>query len=122
MAAIAELNEQIRAYDQQIDKLVDDKYPEAAHLCKVGGVGPITGLIYVLTVENPERFHCSRDVGPYLGLTRRRRQSGDGDPELRITKAGDGFLRRLLVQCAQHILVLIGIENRGKTVTSRGAL
>lgn len=108
MAAIAELNEQIRAYDRQIDKLVEEKYPEAAHLCKVGGVGPITGLTYVLTVENPERFHCSRDVGPYLGLTRRRRQSGDVDPALRITKAGDGFLRRLLVQCAQHILGPLG--------------
>jgi transposase len=59
-------------------------------------------------VENPERFHCSRDVGPYLGLTRRRRQSGDVDPALRITKAGDGFLRRLLVQCAQHILGPLG--------------
>lgn len=67
MAAIAELNEQIRAYDRQIDKLIDDKYPEAAHLCKVGGVGPITGLTYVLTVENPGRFHRSRDVGRIWG-------------------------------------------------------
>jgi hypothetical protein len=65
----------------------------AAHLRKVDGIRSVTGLAYVLTVEDPGRFCGSRDVGPYLGLTRRRRQSGDGDPELRITKAGDGFLR-----------------------------
>lgn len=108
MEAIAQLNEQIRAYDRKIDELIADKYPEAAHLCKVGGVGPITALTYVLTVEDPERFRSSRDVGPYLGLTRRRRQTGDDDPELKISKAGDGFLRRLLVQCAHHILGPLG--------------
>lgn len=108
MESIAQLNKQIRAYEQQIDELIADKYPEAAHICKVNGVGPVTGLTYVLTVEDPGRFRRSRDVGPYLGMTRRRRQSGDGDPALKITKAGDGFLRRLLVQCAHYILGPLG--------------
>lgn len=108
MEAIALLNKQIRAYERRIEKLIEDKYPEAAHVGKVDGVGPITALTYVLTVEDPGRFRSSRDVGPYLGMTRRRRQSGDDDPELRISKAGDGFLRRLLVQCAHHILGPLG--------------
>jgi transposase len=104
MEVIAQLNQQIRAYERQIDTLIADKYPEAAHLCQVNGVGPITALTFVLTVEDPGRFLKSREVGPYLGLTRRRHQSGMDDPALRISKAGDGFLRRLLVQCAHYIL------------------
>jgi transposase len=58
----------------------------------------------VLTIENPKRIERSRNVGAYLGLPPRQRQSGQRDPELRITKAGDRELRRLLVQCAQYIL------------------
>lgn len=108
MESIEHLNKQVRAYERCIEQLIEDKYPEAAHVSKVDGVGPITALTYVLTVEDPGRFRSSREVGPYLGLTRRRRQSGDEDPELKISKAGDGFLRRLLVQCAHHILGPLG--------------
>jgi transposase len=108
MKSIEQLNEQIGAYDEHIEQLIEEKYPEAAHVSKVDGVGPITALTYVLTVEDPRRFRSSRDVGPYLGLTRRRRQSGDEDPELKISKAGDGFLRRLLVQCAHYIIGPLG--------------
>lgn len=108
MKAIEQLNEEIRAYDRQIEQLIEDKYPEAAHIRKVDGIGPITALTYVLTVEDPGRFRRAREVGPYLGLTRRRHQTGDDDPELKITKAGDGLLRRLLVQCAHHILGPLG--------------
>lgn len=108
MEAIENLTKQIRAYDRSIGQLVEDEYPAAAHVAKVDGVGPITALTFVLTVEDPGRFRSSRDIGPYLGLTRQRRQSGDGDPELRISKAGDGFLRRLLVQCAHYIIGPLG--------------
>jgi transposase len=108
MESIEHLNKQVRAYERCIEQLIEDKYPEAAHVSKVDGVGPITALTYVLTVEDPGRFRSSRDVGPYLGLTRRRRQSGDEDPELKISKAGDGFLRRLLVQCAHYIIGPLG--------------
>ena len=66
-------------------------------LRKVSGVGPITALAYVLTLEDPKRFIKSRDVGPAIGLVPRRDQSGDRDPQLRITKTGDAYLRRLLV-------------------------
>lgn len=80
------------------------EYPETALLEQVGGVGPITSLRYVLTIEDPRRIDRSRNVGAYLGLRPKQRQSGQRDPELRITKAGDRDLRRLLVQCSQQIL------------------
>ena len=65
--------------------------------------GAVTSLTYILTLEEPRRFARSRAVGAYLGLRPRQRQSGERDPALRITKAGDRDLRRLLVQCAQYI-------------------
>lgn len=78
--------------------------PDAARLMTVKGVGPLTALTFVRTIEDPHRFAHSRDVGAYLGLTPRQAQSGARDPQLPISKAGDIRLRRLLVQCAHHIL------------------
>jgi transposase len=77
----------------------------------VNGVGPLTALRYVLTIEDPRRIERSRNVGAYLGLRPRQRQSGQRDPELRITKAGDRELRCSLVQCAQHILGPFGKDS-----------
>ncbi len=94
VAMIAELNKQIAGYDAEIERLARERYPEAAGPRQVNGVGPITSLTYVLTIEDPRRFRRSRDVGSYLGLTPRRDQSGQSDPQLHITKAGDAFLRR----------------------------
>ena len=76
---------------------------ETQQLQQVAGVGALTALAYVLTLEEPERFNSSRAVGPYLGLRPKKRQSGDKDPGLRITKAGDKMLRRLLVGSAHYI-------------------
>ena len=73
-------------------------------LLKVQGVGYITALTFVLTLGNKERFGRSRDVGCYLGLRPRRSQSGERDPQLGITKAGNVYLRSLLIECANHIL------------------
>ena len=101
---IAALTHQIREYDRQIEQLCQDPYPETKLLRKVSGVGPLTALGYILTLENPDRFRKSREVGPALGLVPRRDQSGDQDPQLRITKTGDAYLRRLLVGSAQYIL------------------
>ena len=70
----------------------------------MGGVGPITSLAYVLTLDDPDRFRKSREVAPALGLVPKQDQSGDRDPQLRITKTGDSYLRRLLVGSAQYIL------------------
>ena len=101
---IAEMTLKIKHYDQQIRRLTQTEYPEAQALLKVQGLGPITALTFVLTLGNKERFGRSRDVGCYLGLRPRRSQSGDRDPQLGITKAGNGYLRHLLIECANHIL------------------
>src|ERR1700755_1973513 len=68
------------------------------------GIGHITALTFVLTLGDKSRFRCSRDVGCYLGLRPRRSQSGERDPQLGITKAGNAYLRSLLIECANHIL------------------
>jgi transposase len=70
----------------------------------VQGVGAIVALAFLLTIDKRERFAKSRTVGSFLGLTPRKHQSGRSDPELRITKTGDAFVRRLLVNSAQYIL------------------
>jgi transposase len=101
---IGQLTQQIHDYDKALQRLCDDCYPETELLCGVQGVGPITSLAFILILEDAGRFEKSRDVGVYLGLTPRRDQSGDRDPQLKITKAGNGYLRRLLVSCAQYIL------------------
>jgi len=104
LAHLEGLTKQIRAYDRQIAKLCEEKYVTTEYLRQVPGVGPITSLAYVLTLDDPARFRRSRMVGAYLGLCPRSSQSGDSDPQLRITKAGNSFLRRLLVGSAHYIL------------------
>ncbi len=59
---------EVRTYDRRVTALVAERYPEAAHLQQVPGVGPLTALCYVLTLEDPTRFRHSRSVGAYLGL------------------------------------------------------
>jgi len=104
LAMIRELTDKIRGYDLMIKEAAANKYPETERLSQVGGVGPLTALAYVLTLEEPERFTKSRMVGAYLGLAPRLDQSGQTDKQLRITKHGDGYLRRILVGSAHYIL------------------
>lgn len=98
------LSDCIKVYDERIEKLASEKYEHTQLLRQVKGVGPLTSLAYVLTLENPERFAKSRDVGPYLGLVPKQEDSGEIQPQLRISKAGDVMLRRLLVGSAHYIL------------------
>ena len=100
----AALTDDIKGYDEKIEKLASEKYGHTALLRQVKGVGPITALAYVLTLENPKRFVKSRDVGPYLGLAPRQEDSGESQPQLGISKAGDRMMRRLLVGSAHYIL------------------
>jgi transposase len=87
------------------------KYPDTGALQQVGGVGPVTSLTYILTLEKPERFGKSRDVGCYVGLIPRQDDSGDISKQLRITKTGDKMLRQLLVGSAQYILGPFGKDS-----------
>jgi transposase len=101
---IGSLTQQIRSYDRQIETLCESQYPDTRSLRQVPGVGALTALAFVLTLEDPTRFAKSREVGPAIGLVPRRDQSGDRDPQLPITKTGNAFLRRLLVGSAHYIL------------------
>lgn len=125
LASIDDLTQKIEAAEEHIEKLCREKYPQTRYLRSVAGVGPITALAYVLTLAAPERFRYSRDAGAYLGLQPAQQQSGQCDPQLGISKQGNGYLRRLLVQCAQHILGPFGKPSRlrewGLAIASRGA-
>jgi transposase len=111
---IAELTLKIKHYDHLVKRLTEADYPETQSLIKVYGVGQLTAFTNVLTLGSKQRFQRSRDVGCYLGLRPRRSQSGGHDPHPGITKAGNIYLRSLLVECANHIL-----GPRGKDSTLR---
>jgi transposase len=122
---IASLTERIRQYDRKLETVCEEHYPETELLRQVEGVGPLTALAFVLTVEDPYRFEKSRSVGAYLGLVPARNQSGDRDPQRRISKEGDELLRKLLVSCAHYILGPFGsdsdLRRHGQKIASRGA-
>lgn len=104
---IEQLTVTIAGYSKQIEALAKERYPETERLRQVKGVGPITALTYVLTIESPDRIHKTRNVAAYFGLVPAKSQTGGPkgqDPELSITKAGDPAMRSLLVSCAQYIL------------------
>jgi len=121
---ISDMTCKIKDLDKQIKRLATEKYPETRRLDQVAGVGPVTALTYVLTLEDPTRFTKSRMVGPYLGLTPRRDQSGNTDKQLRITKAGNVYLRKLLVGCAHYIMGPFGsdsdLRRHGMGIAARG--
>ncbi|MGB8222562.1 MAG: IS110 family transposase [Polyangiales bacterium] len=110
LQSIEELTGHIKHYDKQIAELCA-QHPETHLFQQVPGVGPITALAYALTLEHPERFARSRQAAAFVGLVPKQRQSGRHDPQLGITKAGDRFLRRLLVQCAHCILSARGQDS-----------
>jgi transposase len=121
---IAGLNEQIRQYDREIEAMTAARYPETRLLRQVRGVGPLTSAAFVLTLEDPTRFRKSRIVGAYLGLVPGRKSSGESEPQRRITKQGDLYLRQLLVQCAQYLLGPFGqdcdLRRYGERLAARG--
>ncbi len=101
---LAEIQTRIRTYDREVLRLCSKEYPETRVLRQVRGVGALVALTYVVTIDDPARFTRSRSLGAFLGLTPRSYQSGGRDPQLRISKAGDGELRRLLVGAAAYAM------------------
>ncbi len=101
---VESLTEKIKDSDRKIEQIAREDYPETALLQQVGGVGPLIALTFVLTVDDKSRFQKSRDIGCYIGLRPRRSDSGQRQPQLRITKEGDPYLRTMLVQGAHFIL------------------
>jgi len=101
---IKALDVQIEERERRIEELAAIKYPETELLTQVPGVGTVTALAFILTIEDPYRFKSSRAIGSYLGLRPRKKESGDRQPQLGITKAGSILMRKLLVQSAHVIL------------------
>jgi transposase len=122
---IGSLTERIREYDRKLETIAKEHYPETELLRQVEGIGPLTALTFVLTLEDPHRFEKSRSVGAYLGLVPATSQSGERDPQKRISKEGDEMLRRLLVGSAHYILGPFGgdsdLRRHGEKIASRGA-
>jgi len=110
LAAIEQLSERICEYNDQIEALAQESYPQVALLKQIKGVGTLIALTFLLTLEDPHRFRKSRDVGRYLGLQPGRRNSGQKEPQMHISKEGDPYVRTLLVQGAQHILGPFGVD------------
>jgi transposase len=100
---IDELSQRILEYDEMLEHEAQTRYPQTALLTQVSGVGTLTAMAFVLTIEDPHRFARSRDVGCYLGLRPKQQDSGDRSPQLRITKAGD-----ILVSSAPYIISPFG--------------
>lgn len=124
LEVIEQVDAQIKVYDQQIKQSAMRDYPETQYLTSVYGVSHLTALAFILTIDDPGRFARSREVGPYLGLVPRQDQSGQTDKQLPITKAGDSYLRRLLVGSAQCILRSNAPDNylrrKGERIAARG--
>lgn len=122
---IGDLTKEIGRIDGELKRLCQQRYPEGSRLRQVAGVGPVTTLTYMLTIDDPKRFEKSREVGPYLGLRPKQRDSGDSSPQLGITKSGDVYLRSLLVNCAHYILGPFGpdtdLRRWGLEIAKRGA-
>jgi transposase len=121
---IGSLTERIREYDRKLEEISLELYPETELLRQVEGIGPLTALTFVLTLEDPYRFEKSRSAGAYLGLVPATNQSGDRDPQKHITNEGDEMLRKLLVGSAHYILGPFGsdsdLRRHGEKIAARG--
>ena len=93
LETIGSLTQRIRDYERQLEAISKERYPQETDLLRqVEGVGALTALTFVLTLEDPYRFEKSRSVGAYLGLVPASDKSGDRDPQKRISKEGDEML------------------------------
>ena len=118
------LTVKIKEFNRKIEKLCTEKYPATEVLRQIPGVGPITALTFILVIGDPQRFAKSRSVGAYFGLVPKRDQSGDVDKKLRISKAGNAYMRKLLVGASQYILGPFGpgsdMRSHGLELAERG--
>ena len=111
LKGIESLNERVKEYDERMENIAKQVYPEVALLKQVKGVGTQIALTYVLTIEDPYRFPKSREVGCFLGLRPGRRNSGKSEPQKGISKEGDRYLRTMMVQGAHYILGPFGEDS-----------
>jgi transposase len=124
LETIGSLTERIRDYERKLEAVSEEHYPETKLLRQVEGIGTLTALTFVLTLEDPHRFERSRSVGAYLGLVPASDRSGERDPQKRISKEGDEMLRKLLVSGAHYVLGPFGsdsdLRRHGEKIAARG--
>jgi len=125
LTVLEQITGHIKAMEGDLVQRSKKDYPATQRLQQISGVGPLTALGFVLKIGDPQRFSRGRDVGAYLGLCPRRDQSGGTDKQLRISKCGDGLLRRLLVSAAHYILGPFGpacaLREHGQRLTGTGS-
>ena len=125
LEVLAQLEVRIRVFDMHIERVSKDRHPETGVLRQVRGVGPVLALAFAATIEDPGRFSSPRTVGNYVGLAPGLYDSGAKTPQLRISKCGDRFLRRLLVNAASYILGPFGgdsdLRRLGERIAQRGS-
>lgn len=124
LETVETLTSQIYVYDARIEQIARQEYPETKLLRQVKGVGVLIALTYVLTVDDASRFERSRDAGCYAGLRPRQDDSGKSQKQLGISKEGDIYLRKMLVQGAHYILAKRGpdtdLKRWGLKLAGRG--
>jgi transposase len=123
---IGSLTQRIGDYERKLEEISKAHYPETQLLRQVEGIGPLTALTFLLSLEDPYRFEKSRTVGAYLGLVPAREHSGDSDPHKRIFRTeGNEMLRKLLLSSAHYILGPFGsdsdLRRHGEKIASRGS-
>jgi transposase len=104
-----ELNDKIAQMDQKMEQQTKEQEP-VRRLMSVPGVGVVTALAMVALVDQAQRFDNAKQVRSYVGLVPGEHSTGEGQRRTRITKTGDGMVRRLLVQCAHSLLRTKGME------------
>jgi transposase len=125
LTVLSQVTEEIKGMERDLVQRGQQDYPVTQRLQQISGVGPLTALCFVLKIGDPQRFGRSRDVGAYLGLCPRRDQSGGTDKQLRISKCGDGLMRRLLVSAAHYVLGPFGpacaLREHGQRLSGTGS-
>jgi transposase len=104
LAVVAAMTKEVDALTKRVLDAVRIE-PTCRRLMTVPGVGPLTALAFRATIDQPNRFRKSRDVGPHLGLTPRRYQSGETDVQGAISRCGDELARTALYEAAHSLLI-----------------
>ena len=122
---IGSLTNRIREYDRQIETISKEHHPETGLLRQVEGVGPLTALTFVLTLERiPTASRRAARWGRTWGSCPPPTDRETEDPQKRISKEGDEALRKLLVSGTHYILGPFGsdsdLRRHGEKIASRG--
>jgi transposase len=106
LAVLRHLKGQISLLDENAKAFAkDDKI--CRHLMTIPGVGTLTAAAFMTAVDDPTKFTKSKSVGAYFGLTPKRYQSGEADRNGRISKCGDGLVRKYLFEAATTLLTRV---------------